>query len=103
MPKFLASEDYEPNAYVDQVRRHLRDRGLTHLRVRRHADLLILESGPKNDAIPHARFRRVTKHFWRLEMATHTGSWEPTPWREVLAQQLVRLTDAFGWTLAPRD
>ena len=48
---------------------------LSHLRVRRRADLLTLESGPTRDPFPHARLRRDTVHLWRLEMATHTGRW----------------------------
>ena len=32
---------------------------LKHLRVRRHAVLLVIESGPKDTPVPHARFRRV--------------------------------------------
>jgi hypothetical protein len=102
MPKLLATESYAPNTYVDEVVEHLKARRLRHLRVRRHADLVIIESGPKGDAIAHARFRRVTKQFWRLEVATHSGAWEPTPWRESLENQLSRLTDEFGWTLEGR-
>lgn len=103
MPKFLASEDYDPNAYVDEVREHLADRGFDHLRVRRYADHVIIESGPKKDAIKHARLRRVTKHLWRVEMAEHTGRWEPTPFRGLLKELLPLLTDELGWTLAPRE
>jgi hypothetical protein len=102
MPKFLATEDYDRDAYVEEVREHLLDRGLTHLRVRRHADLVIIESGPKTDAFKHARFRRVAKHLWRLEMGTASG-WEPTPFRDQLKALLPLLTDAFGWTVADRS
>ena len=103
MPKFLASEDYAPDDYRDTVQEHLVARALTHLRVRRHADLLIIESGPKKNPCKHARLRRVTKHLWRLEMATHTGQWEPTPYRDQLQRLLDLLTDEFGWTLAPLE
>jgi hypothetical protein len=103
MPKFLASEDYDRDAYVDEVREHLHERGLDHLRVRRRADLLVIESGPTRDAYQHARLRRVTKHLWRLEMAKATGGWEPTPFRDMLKELLSLLTDNFCWVLSPLD
>ncbi len=101
MPKFLASEDYDRNAYVEIALEHLQDRGLDHLRVRRHADLLVIESGPTKDSYKHARLRRVTKHLWRLEMAKPRGGWEPTPFRDLLKELLPLLTDSFGWVLTP--
>lgn len=103
MPKFLASEAYDPDTYVDDVREHLVERGLDHLRVRRHSDLLVIESGPKKDSYKHARLRRVTKHLWRLEMAKPRGGWEPTPFRDLLKELLPMLTDTFGWVLSPRE
>jgi hypothetical protein len=79
----------------------LEDRGLNHLRVRRHGDLLVLESGPDHDAHPHARFRRLGAHIWRLEMPVHTGSWEGTPFRGQIQDLLSMLETDFPWTLAP--
>jgi hypothetical protein len=38
--------------------------GLDHVRARRRADLLTLESGPKEDPIPHTRFRRIGVNKW---------------------------------------
>ena len=73
---------------------------LGHLRVRRRGDLLTLESGPRRDPIRHARFRRDTVHLWRLEMATHTGRWQKTPFRDRLEALLELLVSAFPWTLA---
>ena len=72
---------------------------LAHLRVRKRADLLVIESGPLHDPVHHARLRRSTKHWWTLEMATHTGRWEPTPLRATRDELLQMLVDQFGWTL----
>jgi hypothetical protein len=102
MPKFLASEDYDRDAYVEVVLEHLQQRGLDHLRVRRHADVLVIESGPKKNAYKHARLRRVTKYLWRLEMAKPRGGWEPTPFRGPLNELLPMLTDTFGWVVSER-
>ena len=74
---------------------------LAHVRVRKHGDLLVLESGPKVDAFRHARLRRVTAQWWTLEMPTHTGRWEAVPVRESLRNALTTLVDNFPWTLAP--
>ena len=88
--------------HVDDVVDHLAEfEGLEHLRARRRGDLLTLESGAKDDPVPHTRFRRVGVHKWQLEMPTHTGRWQTTPIRA----QLIELVDAvitqFGWMLAP--
>lgn len=73
---------------------------LSHLRVRRYGALLILESGPAEDPISHARFRRDTVHLWRLEMATHKGRWEKTPFRDELISLVDLVVTTFPWTLA---
>jgi hypothetical protein len=40
-------------------------------------------------------------HRWRLEMATHTGRWEPTPFQAPREDILALLVEKFAWTLAP--
>ena len=73
---------------------------LNHLRVRRRGDLLILESGPKGEPFPHARFRRDTVHLWCLEMPTCGGrKWERTPMRASLEELLETVINNFAWTL----
>jgi len=74
-----------------------------HLRVRRRADLLTIESESAQGPVPCARLRQVTAQLWRLEMSTHTGRWETTPFREDLMVLLNLLVTDFGWTLAPLD
>jgi len=79
----------------------LKDKQLTHLRVRRHGVLLVLESGPDDDPIPHARFRRLGAHIWRLEMATHNDGWETTPPRGQIDKLLDFLLTAAPWAVTP--
>ena len=89
--------------HADDVRDFLAaHEGLEHLRVRRRADLLVLESGPARDAIPHARLRRVGVHLWTLECATHTGRWEKTGFRGQLEPVLETLVSTIPWVLEPR-
>ena len=86
--------------HADEARRFLRERGgLTHLRVRCRADLLTLESGPTDDAIPHARLRREGVHLWRLEMPA-SDRWEKTPHRAQLGAVLTELAELYPWMLA---
>ena len=96
MPKLQAS-----SSDAAEVAAFLRGRGLRHLRARHRADLVTIESGSSKDPWPHARLRRVGVHLWQLEMATHTGRWEPTPLRGQREQLLSMLVDKFGWTLQP--
>jgi len=92
-----AAEEHHRQAVANM----LRDHGLSHLRVRRRAALLTLESGPEYDRIPHARLRRVGAHQWQLEMATHSGRWQATPMRARLEEAVEMLIHEFGWTLQP--
>jgi len=96
MPKVLAQD-----GHVDQVAQAFATYdGLEHLRVRRCADLVVVESGQADDPIPHARFRRVAVHLWVLEMATHTGRWQPSGVRGSLERLVEALINDFGWTLS---
>jgi hypothetical protein len=73
---------------------------LDHLRVRRRADLLTLESGSTENLQRHARLRRVTVHLWRLEMPAGSSRWSATPFRDQLNSLLEMLVRQFPWTLA---
>lgn len=68
MAKYSA-ETYD----ASDLKKYLHEHGHKHLRVRRHGALLIVESGPEDDPVKHARFRRDTVNLWILEIATHTG------------------------------
>lgn len=76
-------------------------RELRHLRVRRRGSALTIESGSKTDAALHVRLRRATKHLWTLEIATHTGRWQPTGDRAVMPDLVRLLLQQFPWVLAP--
>lgn len=96
MPKVLAED-----GHVDQVARAFATyEGLDHLRVRRRADLVVVESGHADDPIAHARFRRVAARVWVLEMATHAGRWQPSGVRGALEPLVEALIQDFGWTLS---
>ena len=97
MPKFSADPT---DAETAQDFLHGR-KGLSHLRVRKRGDLLTIVSGDADDVDTHARVRRVSVQYWRLEMPAGT-TWEPTPFHGPLREILATLADSFGWTLEPR-
>jgi len=100
MPKFPADE-----IHVWAVQDFIDDhRGLRHLRPRKRGDTIILESGPKDDAIPHARVRRVTSQWWALELPDRHRRWGSIPFvRAPLREVLDLLRQQFPWILKPRE
>ena len=86
----------------ERVTRFLADRGLQHLRARTRGEVVIIESGPADDPFLHARLRRDTVHIWTLEIATHTGRWERTGFRDLRDKLLELLVTSFPWIVAPR-
>ena len=66
-------------------------------------DVTIIESGPEDDPVLHARLRRDTVHLWTLEMATHTGRWERTGFRDQRDKLLDLLVTTFPWIVAARE
>jgi hypothetical protein len=89
--------------HTEEVLEHLAEYdGLEHVRARRRADLLTLESGPKDDVVPHTRFRRVGVHKWQIEMPLMGGGWDRTSLRGQLAESVELVVTQFPWMLAPR-
>ena len=98
MPKLVAEA-----RDADALAAFLVGLGFDHLRVRRRGDVLTIESGPVDDACPHARLRRVTVQYWRLEMPNRAGKWDPTPFRGLRADVERLLVASFPWTLEPLE
>ena len=95
------AQDLRMNAKANHVLDYLHEHGFEHLRVRLHGKLVIIESGPEDNPIPHARLRKDTVNYWKLEMPGHAGRWEPTGIRAFLDDVLETLTTDFPWTLTP--
>jgi len=85
------------------VARCLAAYGLDHLRARKYGSFVLLESGPQEDPIPHARLRRDTVHLWTLEVATPTGRWEKTGFRDLRDKLITLLVTTLPWIVAPRE
>jgi len=77
------------------------DPDLRHLRVRKRASVLTVESGPNKDPVQHVRLRRVTLQKWTLEIATHMGDWQPTGERALMTDLVALVREQFPWVLRP--
>lgn len=100
MAKFPADEMHvwSVQDFIDE------HKNLKHLRPRKRGDTIVLESGPKGDAIPHARVRRVTSQWWALELPDTNGRWGVVPLvRAPLREVLDTIRQEFAWTLTPRE
>ena len=75
----------------------LQTHDLDHLRARKRGDIIVIETA---DDAAVARLRRVSAQYWTLEMATHTGRWEWTPFRATRRELLNMLIEKFPWVLA---
>jgi hypothetical protein len=74
--------------------------GLPHLRCRKRADTVVIESGPDSARTPRIRMRKLGTRVWATEAATHTGRWEPMPLRGPLTENLATIAEMFPWLLA---
>jgi len=95
MPK-LAADQAHADATVEQLHRH---RGLAHLRARKHGSAIVIESGPKDDRVKHARLLRDGVSLWILEIADHRGRWGATGLRAPRDRVIDALVGEFGWVL----
>jgi hypothetical protein len=77
--------------------------GPKHLRTRKHGAAVIVESGPAADSVKHLRLRRDTIHLWRLDMATHTGRRQATPFLAQLQELVSMVLESFPWTIAASE
>jgi hypothetical protein len=98
VPKTFAAEEWFADDLLGLLHEHPH---LKHLRVRRRGSVLTIVSGPKGDSVPHARVCRISSQLWILEIATHTGNWQPTGHRALLPDLARTLVEGFPWVLAP--
>ena len=73
--------------------------GLTHLRVKKRGDSLIIYSGASKDAQNHARLTCLGRDDWELSFPKHTGRWERTPFTGKMEEILDTLVFNFRYHL----
>lgn len=88
-------------AAQDTVAQFLRERGLNHLKVTsRSRHVVIYSEEPDGEKVSRIRFCAVDHNQFRMDVTTHPGRWEPTPYEGPLLQLCdIALTD-FPWILA---
>jgi hypothetical protein len=96
MPPKLRADETDAEELRRQIARHA---GLAHLRVRRHGDALIVESGPAGEPVRHLRLRRETAQRWRLDIANHRDQWESAGESGPLPKLVDLVVTAYPWTL----
>jgi hypothetical protein len=97
MPKVPSADPDHAEDLLDLLRAH---KELSHLRVRRRGSVLTIESGPKDEPVQHARLCRATVHLWTLEIAAHTGEWQPSGLRGQMHELVDALVGQFPWVLS---
>ena len=85
--------------HASRVQALLHERGAVHIRARKYGATVIVESGPPDDSVRHARLRRDTVHLWLLDVAGRGGRWEPTPMRGNIESLVATLAENFPWAL----
>jgi hypothetical protein len=74
-----------------------------HLRCRKRAGTIVIESGPPDDAAPRLRLRKLSPKNWGIDASTHSGRWERMPFQGPLLEVLPMVAESFPWLLAPTD
>lgn len=72
-----------------------------HLRCRKRADTIVIESGPSADPFPRMRLRKLSAKNWGVDASTHSGRWERMPFQGPLLELLPTVAENFPWLLAP--
>jgi hypothetical protein len=80
----------------------LRGRGLGHLRVKKHGDSLLVQSGEPDDPYNHFKLTALPRQQWRVSMGTRGKVWEPTPFQGTLKEVVALVIDTFPWMVEPR-
>jgi len=81
------------------ARAFLKAHKLTRLRCRSRGGTIIVESGPKDDALSLLRLRKLAKGQWAVDEFHHSGRWAPLPLQGPLDDALAGVLADFSWVL----
>ncbi len=92
---------YQVLAALDTVARFLHDHGLSHLKAAARGRLVVVYSEePDGEKVPRIRFCALDHYHFRLDVTTHPGRWEPTPYEGELPQLCDTALTDLSWLLA---
>ena len=99
MPKPPYSK-FEVLAACDSVARFLRERGLNHLKAAaRGPHVVVYSEDPDGEKVSRIRFCNLGHYQFRLDVTTHPGRWEQTPYEDEIAQLCDAAVTDLGWLL----
>jgi len=82
------------------VENKLQEKGLKHLKVaKRGVNIVIYSEDEDGGKENRCRLTYVKPRKYILNMANHTGKWEPTPFEGTLDELLEMVIEQFPWTL----
>ena len=82
----------------------LQERSLSHLNVtKRGTNIVIYSEDSDGGKENRCRFTYIKPGLFILNMANHTGRWEPTPFEGTLEELLEMVIEQFPWTLTNYD
>jgi len=81
----------------------LKEKELNHLKVAKRGVNIVVYSEDKNNKENRCRFTFIEPGSFILNMANHSGKWEPTPFEGSLDELLEMVIEQFPWTLTNYD
>lgn len=75
--------------------------GYAHLRARVAGKSVVIESGPEEDPLPHARLSRLSGDNWRIDFPKPSGRWERTPYTGPRGNLVAEIHQNAPWMLEP--
>ena len=91
---------FEVLAACDSVARFLRERGLSHLKAAvRGRHVVVYSEEPDGEKVSRIRFCSIGRYQSRLDVTTHPGRWEQTPYEGEIAQLCDAAMTDLGWLL----
>ena len=85
------------------VEKKLKEHQLNHLKVSKRGNRITIYSEYEGIKENRCRFTNIASKKYILDMANHTGKWEPTPFEGSVADLLEMLIEQFPWMLTNYD
>ena len=81
------------------VENKLLESELNHLKVTKRGVNIVVYSADESGKENRCRFTYIKPGVFILNMANHSGRWEPTPFEGTLEELLEMVIEQFPWTL----
>jgi len=85
------------------IENKLQERELNHLKVTKRGVNIAIYSEDEKGKDNRCRFTYIRPGVFILNMANHTGRWEPTPFEGSIEELLKMVIEQFPWTITNYD